>query len=177
MSQENVDAFKRGIEAANRRDVDALLEELDPEVEWHPAILTGLGGEAAVYRGHEGFRQATRDVYEALGETHQDVPEIRDLGRRPHRRDRTRPRPWQGEQGRDRLAPCLRGRLQERQGDPASELPRSSRSPRSRRAQGVGDVAGERGRTVRRGIDAWNQRRPPRRVAGWLPPRKRELHW
>ncbi len=82
MSQENVDAFKRGIEAANRRDIDALLEELDPEVEWHSAILTGLGGEAAVYRGHEGFRQAIRDVYEALGETHQEYPEIRDLGDR-----------------------------------------------------------------------------------------------
>jgi ketosteroid isomerase-like protein len=82
MSQENVDAFKRGIEAANRRDIDAVLEELDPEVEWHPAILTGLGGEAAVYRGHEGFRQGIRDVYEALGETHQEYPEIHDLGDR-----------------------------------------------------------------------------------------------
>ncbi len=82
MSQENVEAFKRGTEAANRRDIDALLEEFDPEVEWHPAILTGLGGEAAVYRGHEGVRKGIRDVYEALGETHLDYPEIRDLGDR-----------------------------------------------------------------------------------------------
>ena len=82
MSQENVEAFKRGIEAANRRDIEALLEVLDPEVEWHPAILTALGGEAAVYRGHEGFRQGIRDVYEVLGETHQEYPEIRDLGDR-----------------------------------------------------------------------------------------------
>jgi len=30
MSQENVEAFKRAIEAYSRRDIDALLEEIDP---------------------------------------------------------------------------------------------------------------------------------------------------
>ena len=30
MSHENVETFKRAVEAANRRDVEALLEELDP---------------------------------------------------------------------------------------------------------------------------------------------------
>jgi hypothetical protein len=34
MSQENVEAFKWAIEAYNRRDIDAFLEEIDPEVEW-----------------------------------------------------------------------------------------------------------------------------------------------
>ena len=38
MSKGNVEAWKRGVEA--------LLAELDPEVEWHSAILMGLGGEA-----------------------------------------------------------------------------------------------------------------------------------
>jgi hypothetical protein len=37
MSQENVEAFKRGFEAYNRRDIAALLQELDPEVEWYSA--------------------------------------------------------------------------------------------------------------------------------------------
>ena len=65
---------------------DALLEEFDPEVEWHPAILTGLGREAAVYRGHEGVRKGIRGVYQALGETH---PLPGDPGpRRSRRRDR-----------------------------------------------------------------------------------------
>jgi hypothetical protein len=54
MSQENVERFKRGIEAYNRRDVEALLQELDPEVEWYPALEVLLGGEATVYRGHDG---------------------------------------------------------------------------------------------------------------------------
>jgi uncharacterized protein len=82
MSQENVEAFKRGVEAGNRRDVDALLEELDPAVEWHPVIPTMLGGEATVYRGHEGVRQLFRDMDEALTEFQAEVLEVRDLGDR-----------------------------------------------------------------------------------------------
>jgi hypothetical protein len=63
MSQENVEAFKRTIEAANRQDVEALLEEVDPEVEWpHPAFHVALGGEATVYRGHEGVRKVFQDL-------------------------------------------------------------------------------------------------------------------
>jgi hypothetical protein len=34
MSQENVEAFRRGARAYDRRDIDALLDELDPDVEW-----------------------------------------------------------------------------------------------------------------------------------------------
>jgi hypothetical protein len=37
MSQENVDAFQRAIDAYNRGDAEAMLEIHDPEVEWHPA--------------------------------------------------------------------------------------------------------------------------------------------
>jgi hypothetical protein len=32
MSKENVEAFKRGLGAGNRGDVDALLDELHPEI-------------------------------------------------------------------------------------------------------------------------------------------------
>ena len=48
MSQENVDAVRRFVDAYNRRDIEAMLEELDPEVEWHPAILALVEGEATV---------------------------------------------------------------------------------------------------------------------------------
>ena len=34
MSQENVEVFKRGVEAWNRDDFDAWIEQYDPEVEW-----------------------------------------------------------------------------------------------------------------------------------------------
>jgi ketosteroid isomerase-like protein len=82
MSEENVEALKRGLEATNRRDVEALLEDLDPEVEWHPAFQALLGGEATVFRGHEGIREMLRDGYEVFGETYMEISEIWDLGDR-----------------------------------------------------------------------------------------------
>ena len=78
MSTENVEAFKRGIDAANRRDVDGVLSVLHPEVEWH-AALPMLGGDA-VYRGHEGVREFLREVWEVLADTRFDFPDIREVG-------------------------------------------------------------------------------------------------
>ena len=82
MSEENVEAFKRGVEAANRRDLEAALEEFDPEVEWHPALLMSLEGDATVYRGHEGIRMLYRDLDELFDKVHWEYAEIRDLGDR-----------------------------------------------------------------------------------------------
>ncbi len=82
MSQENLEAFKRAVEAYNRRDVEALLRELEPEVEWHPALEVLLGGETTVYRGHEGVRELLRATDETLGEIHVEFSEIQDLGDR-----------------------------------------------------------------------------------------------
>ena len=72
---------KRFIDAYNRRDLEAVLADLDPEIEWRSGILTSLGGEAAV-RGYEGLRKALGELYEALGETHIECSEMRDLGNR-----------------------------------------------------------------------------------------------
>ena len=80
MSQENVEAFKRGLEAGNRGDVETLLQELDPAVEWHSALHALLGGEQTVFRGHDGVREMLRDLNEAFGEIRIEVSEIRDLG-------------------------------------------------------------------------------------------------
>jgi len=82
MAQENVEVFKRAIDAYNRGDIDAFLEELDPEVELHGALQTMFGSEATLYRGHEGIRQWVRDIDEALAEIRLEFPEIRDLGDR-----------------------------------------------------------------------------------------------
>jgi ketosteroid isomerase-like protein len=82
MSEENVEAFKRGIEAFHRRDMETVLEVHDPKVEWHPMIQVLLGGEATVYRGHEGVREQLRDLDEAFTEIHFEISEIRDLGDR-----------------------------------------------------------------------------------------------
>jgi ketosteroid isomerase-like protein len=54
MSGENVEAVKRAFDAFNRGDLDAMLKDLDPEVEWHPMFQMLLGGEGTVYRGARG---------------------------------------------------------------------------------------------------------------------------
>ena len=82
MSQPNVEAFKRAIEAFDCRDIAALLGELDPEVEWHPAMARLLGGDATVYRGHGGVRQWFRDMDETFAQINFEFSEIRDLGDR-----------------------------------------------------------------------------------------------
>jgi ketosteroid isomerase-like protein len=82
MSQENVESFKRGLEAYNRRDLDALMETLDPDVEWHPALAVLLGGERTVFRGHQGVRESIQEEDEALAVYQFEVSEIRDLGNR-----------------------------------------------------------------------------------------------
>ena len=82
MSQENVEALKRGLEAGNRGDVETLLQELDPAVEWHSALHALLGGEQTVFRGHDGVREMLRDLNEAFGEIRIEMSEIRDLGDR-----------------------------------------------------------------------------------------------
>jgi ketosteroid isomerase-like protein len=78
MSEENVEAFKRALEAGNRRDFDALLEELDSEVEWHPAMEALLGGKATVYRGREGARQALQDLFDSFAELHLKISGVRN---------------------------------------------------------------------------------------------------
>ena len=80
MSRENVEALQRGLEAGNRGDVETVLEELDPEVEWHSVLHALLGGEQTVFRGHDGVREMFRDAHEAFGKIRIEISEIRDLG-------------------------------------------------------------------------------------------------
>ncbi len=142
MSQENVEVFKRAFDAINRRDAEALLAELDPEVEWHGAILMAMGGKQTVYRGHEGVREWLRDLYETLSEFQADYPGIRDLGDRTVAIGRVRARGAASE-AEIEIASRHGGQVQERQGHSDSNLPQPQRSPRSRGPLGVGDVAGE----------------------------------
>ena len=80
MSKENVEAFKRGLEAGNRGDVDGLLDELHPEIEWHSALHALMGGQETVFRGHDGVRRMIGDLYETFAEVHIEMSEFRDLG-------------------------------------------------------------------------------------------------
>ena len=71
MSRENVESFRRGIEAWNRDDFDAWIALFDPEVEWFTLV--------EVYRGHAGARQAWEELRVTLQLTGR-FDDIRDLG-------------------------------------------------------------------------------------------------
>ena len=78
MSQENVEVVRRVSEAYNRRDVEVMLGELHPDIEWYPWLQVQLGGGATVYRGRDGVR----DGEDAFSEVRAELSEVRDLGDR-----------------------------------------------------------------------------------------------
>jgi ketosteroid isomerase-like protein len=82
MSQENVEAFNRAIDATNSGDVEAVLKAVHPAVEWHAFMEELLGGEGRVYSGHAGVREFFRDFSDHFDELHWEYPDIRDLGDR-----------------------------------------------------------------------------------------------
>jgi len=62
MSQENVEILREGFEQFARGDVEAVLERLDPDVDWRPAIAPILGVETV--RGRDAVREFfTRDLF------------------------------------------------------------------------------------------------------------------
>ena len=67
----------RAIGAYNRRDLDALLAEMHPEIVLQPP-LTALAGN--VYRGHDGVADWLGDLDETFARTHIEPREVEDLG-------------------------------------------------------------------------------------------------
>jgi ketosteroid isomerase-like protein len=77
MSQENVEAVLRGLDAMNRRDAQAAIAIVDPEFEWTPELFG-----TPTYRGHEGIRRAFRDIEVAWESFRTEPIETRDCGDR-----------------------------------------------------------------------------------------------
>ena len=78
MSQKEI--VMRGYEAFNRGDIEASLEILHPEIEWHTYIVPGPGG--GTYHGHDGVRELWADARRIFGEF-KNVPEqVFDAGDR-----------------------------------------------------------------------------------------------
>src|SRR5439155_9178911 len=86
MSEENIEALQRAVEANNRRDYEAFLDEFDPDIEWHGIFGVMFGGEATVVRGHEGLLEYVRDRDEGFAVSDVQWSEFRDLGDRKSRR-------------------------------------------------------------------------------------------
>jgi ketosteroid isomerase-like protein len=78
VSQENLELLRRGIEAWNRREVDAWLDLGTPDVEWMPAGPAAV--EQAVYRGHDEVRNGIAAVFETWEVFELQEGEVRDLG-------------------------------------------------------------------------------------------------
>ena len=82
MSQGNVEIVRRGFEAQNRRDADALLELMHADVEWHPAMSAKLGGGETVLRGRAAVRAWMEEVWQTFDESELEMPDVRDEGGR-----------------------------------------------------------------------------------------------
>jgi ketosteroid isomerase-like protein len=76
MSQENVEAIHRGVDAMNRGEPDAILELIDDAVVWEP-LRTAFEG---AYRGHDGMRAFWADTAESFERFEVRYSEVRDLG-------------------------------------------------------------------------------------------------
>lgn len=76
MPQENLELTRRSFEAVDRRDQEAFLALMDPEVEVHSRFAAVEGA----YRGHEGVRRWWRDFLGTFSEYAIEVKELRDLG-------------------------------------------------------------------------------------------------
>src|SRR5215217_4862920 len=75
MSQDNVDRFYRAVDAVRRRDLDAYLALLDPQVDIVP-----LGAIRPSYHGHNGVRRWWEDLFGVAPDFSLDIEEVRDLG-------------------------------------------------------------------------------------------------
>jgi len=81
MSHANVDIVKRGIDAFNRRDVEALADVVTPDFEWFPALPSTVEGERfSGYRGREGIETYFEDVRSTWEGLRVLGNEFRDLG-------------------------------------------------------------------------------------------------
>jgi ketosteroid isomerase-like protein len=78
MSRENVELSLRALDAWNRRDVDAFVALVSPDVVWEEN--PELPGLREVYRGRAGVREWAEEVLEVLESPHSEVVEITELG-------------------------------------------------------------------------------------------------
>jgi ketosteroid isomerase-like protein len=74
MSEDNVDLVYRAFDAVNRRDIDAFLALMSPEIVFVPRLLAVEGGEL---RGHEGVREWWDSIFNAFPDFEATVLEIR----------------------------------------------------------------------------------------------------
>jgi ketosteroid isomerase-like protein len=76
MSQENVEIARQLIQAFNRRDLAALTQRFDPEIEWAPGGPAAV--ERAVYRGRDQVSSGFAATWETWDLFHLEETEVLD---------------------------------------------------------------------------------------------------
>jgi ketosteroid isomerase-like protein len=74
MSEENVEVVRKAIEAFNRRDVEGVVADVSPDVEWEDSMF--WSGTVRTYRGKEGLREWMNQVLEPWESLHVELEEI-----------------------------------------------------------------------------------------------------
>jgi ketosteroid isomerase-like protein len=77
MSQENVEIALQQTEALNRRDVDAFVALVSPDVEWEDSVF--WSEPARIYRGRAEVREWLNRVLEPWENFHIEVEEITEV--------------------------------------------------------------------------------------------------
>jgi ketosteroid isomerase-like protein len=78
MSEENVELVRQLVQAFNRRDLAAMSQRFDPEIEWTPGGPAAV--ERAVYRGRDEVLDGFAATWEAWEVFHLEEHGVRDLG-------------------------------------------------------------------------------------------------
>jgi ketosteroid isomerase-like protein len=78
MSEENLEATRQLVQAFNRRDLAAMTERFDPEIEWAPGGPAAV--ERAIYRGRDEVADGFAATWETWEVFHLEEHEARDLG-------------------------------------------------------------------------------------------------
>jgi ketosteroid isomerase-like protein len=74
---ENVEQLKRGYEAFNHGDLEAVFELLDPEIEW---VTDERVPSAGTYHGHDEIRRLLRDQQEVFSQITMEPYEFFEAG-------------------------------------------------------------------------------------------------
>ena len=77
MGEAELELARRAYAAFNRRDVDGLLQYLDPAIEWRMSDAFGRG---QVFHGHEGVRQVFALFEDALEDLRAEPAQLLDGG-------------------------------------------------------------------------------------------------
>jgi hypothetical protein len=78
VSREDVETVRRMFDAFARRDLDATLAQLDPDIVLTVPATANLAGRTGPYRGHEGVRQYLADVEAVWSELALEPLDFRD---------------------------------------------------------------------------------------------------